>query len=216
MANKKFADALKEACKDFGLTDTAIEGLAEAGSEGLDDNTSAEVLKARVDAYSAIAKLMQGEVTRKISSVSSRKKQSNNSESGNIDHNSEGAGGASEGGDGSGNDVLAMLSAMRADYDKKFEEILSENKSLKASRDKESRKAAIATKAKELGIPASLMKRYSIADDADYEKDLTEYKQELINQQLISESPEAQKASRFDLMKKEAENWAKSLPDAKE
>ena len=38
--NKKLFKALQDKCKDFGLTDKAIEELAESAPEGLSDESS--------------------------------------------------------------------------------------------------------------------------------------------------------------------------------
>ena len=59
--NKKLLKVLQDKCKDFGLTDKAIESLAEQGSDGLNDETSDEDIEKKADSLVPFAKLMQGD-----------------------------------------------------------------------------------------------------------------------------------------------------------
>ena len=63
--NKKLLKVLQDKCKDFGLTDKAIEELAESASEGLNDDSSDEDIEGVADSLIPTAKIIQGEITRK-------------------------------------------------------------------------------------------------------------------------------------------------------
>ena len=97
--------------------------------------------------------------------------------------------------------------------DKQISDLIKENETLKANETKKSRSEQIAAKAKELGIPDFLMKRFSIADDADIEKELTEYAQDLVNNKLMSKDSAHELSSSEEAMRKEAKAWAESLPN---
>lgn len=194
--NKKFRTLLSDKCKDMGLTDKAFDELAEIGSEGLADDASDEDIAAKVDSLVPFAKAMQGEITRK---TRSQKPQSKKPQS-----KSEGD---DEGGDGD----------EAPDWFKPFQEKLTvletENASLKAEKAKTSRQADIATKAKKLGIPNYLMKRVSFADDADLDKELADYKQELVANNLMPKEQAHEIGSTTEAMKAEAKAWAEGLPN---
>ena len=76
-----------------------------------------------------------------------------------------------------------------------------------------STKEEIAAKAKELGIPDFLMKRFSLADDADIDKELTDYKQELVTNSLMSADGADFMSSSEQAAKDDAKKWADSLPN---
>ena len=58
---KKFRKLLSEKCKDMGLTGKALDDLVEiGGAEGLDDDASDEDIAAKVDSLMPYAKAMQG------------------------------------------------------------------------------------------------------------------------------------------------------------
>lgn len=193
---KKFRKLLSEKCKDMGLTDKALDDLAEIGAEGLDDDASDEDIAAKVDSLVPYAKAMQGETTRKTRSPKPQSKKTP----------SEGEG-AEEG----GNDDKAP------EWFKPFQEKLNaletENTALKAEKAKTTRQADIAAKAKKLGIPDYLMKRVSFADDADLDKELADYKQELVTNNLMPAEQAHEMGSTDEAMKAEAKAWAESLPN---
>ena len=62
---KKFRTALSERCKDFGLTDKALDDLTELGIKSLKDDASDEDITKAVDLLVPYAKAIQGEITRK-------------------------------------------------------------------------------------------------------------------------------------------------------
>lgn len=193
---KKFRKLLSEKCKDMGLTGKALDDLVELGAEGLDDDATDDDIAAKVDSLVPFAKAMQGEITRKTHSPKpqSKKPQSH-----------------SEGDDEGGDDDEAP------EWFKPFQEKLAtletENASLKAEKAKITRQTEIAEKAKKLGIPDYLVKRVSFADDADLDKELADYKQELVTNNLMPKEQAHEMGNSKEAMKADAKNWAESLPN---
>lgn len=204
---KKFQQFLSEKIKDMGLSDKAIAELVEIGSSGLADNSSDEDIKAKVDSVVPFAKAMQGEYTRKVQDAKQSLQQPKRNPK-------EGEGGdGDEGKKGGEDEIPAWFKAIQKSYDDKIAALETENSSLKAAKAKEERDGRIAAKAKELGIPEFLMKRVSIADDADFEKELTEYKQELVNNKLMPADQAGEQGTAEQAMKDAAKSWAESLPN---
>lgn len=198
--NKKFYSFLQDKCKDFGLSEKAIEDLAKAGSEGITDDSSDEDIQKRADSLVPYAKLMQAEVTRKAQKVDSQiTKPSTVQNGGGTEVNS-------------GDVIPEWFKKYKAETDSSLEALKKENNSLKAERAKADRASQITSKAKSLGIPDFLMKRVSIADDADIDKELTEYKQELVTNRLMPAEQADLRSSSEQAAKDDAEAWAKSLP----
>lgn len=197
---KKFIKLLSEKCKDMGLTSKALEELSELGSEGLADDASDEDITAKVDLLVPFAKSMQAEITRKTRSQKSKstKPQSN------------GEGG--DEGDG-GDDVPEWFKKQMQSYDSRLQALQDENDALKAEKAKSTRDAEIAAKAKKLGIPEYLMKRVSFAEDADIDKELADYKQELVNNNLVPKEQAHETGTTEAAMKEAAKSWAESLPN---
>lgn len=197
---KKFIKLLSEKCKDMGLTSKALEELSELGSEGLADDASDEDITAKVDLLVPFAKSMQAEITRKTRSQKSKstKPQSN------------GEGG--DEGDG-GDDVPEWFKKQMQSYDSRLQALQDENDALKAEKAKSTRDAEIAAKAKKLGIPEYLMKRVSFAEDADIDKELADYKQELVNNNLVPKEQAHETGATEAAMKEAAKSWAESLPN---
>ncbi len=186
----------------MGLTEKALGELVELGSEGLSDDASDEDIVKKVDSLVPFAKAMQAEITRKTQKKQSTTKQSTEEEEGNGEGDNKG-----------GNDVPEWFKTEMQKRDKQISDLIKENETLKANETKKSRSEQIAAKAKELGIPDFLMKRFSIADDADIEKELTEYAQDLVNNKLMSKDSAHELSSSEEAMRKEAKAWAESLPN---
>lgn len=191
---KKFLTALSLKCKDFGLTEKALDELAELGSKGLKDDATDEDINNAVDLLVPYAKAMQGEITRKTSKKPQSTTQSNDE------------------GNGEGDDDKAPK--WFAPYKEKMDALETENAALKAKEKANERASLISEKAKKLGIPDYLMKRVSFADDADIDKELEEYKQELVSNNLVPKEQANEKGTKEEAMKAAADAWAKSLPDA--
>ncbi|MBR0292522.1 MAG: hypothetical protein IJQ79_10390 [Bacteroidales bacterium] len=204
---KKFTQFLSEKIKDMGLSDKAVAELVELGSAGLADNASDDDIKAKVDSVVPFAKAMQGEFTRKVQEAKQSLQQPKRNPK-------EGEGGdGDEGKGGNGDEIPGWFKAIQKGYDDKIAALETENSTLKAAKAKEEREGKIAAKAKELGIPEFLMKHISLADDADFEKELTEYKQELVNNKLMPADQAGEQGTAEQAMKDAAKSWAESLPN---
>lgn len=193
--NKKLLTVLQAKCKDFGLSEKAIEDLATSGSEGLTDETSDEDIEKKADSLVPYAKLMQAEVTRKAQNKKPVEKPAEAPKGGNSEEEPE------------------WFKTYKAEQEKQLKELKDENAAMKLEKSKAERGAAIAAKAKELGIPDSLMKHISLADDADIEKELTEYKQELVTNSLMPADKADIISSSDEAAKDDAKRWANQLPD---
>lgn len=198
---KKLLTLLTGKCKDMGLTEKALGELVELGSEGLSDDASDEDIAKKVDSLVPYAKAMQAEITRKT-----KKKQSTTKQS------TEDGEGEGEGEYKGGNDVPEWFKTEMQKRDKQISDLIKENETLKSNETKKSHSEQIAAKAKELGIPDFLMKRFSIADDADIEKELTEYAQDLVNNKLMPKDGAHELSSSEEAMRNDAKAWAESLP----
>ena len=193
--NKKLLTVLQAKCKDFGLSEKAIEDLATSGSEGLTDETSDEDIEKKADSLVPYAKLMQAEVTRKAQNKKPVEKPAEAPKGGNSEEEPE------------------WFKTYKTEQEKQLKELKDENAAMKLEKSKAERGAAIAAKAKELGIPDFLMKHISLADDADIEKELTEYKQELVTNSLMPADKADIISSSDEAAKDDAKRWANQLPD---
>lgn len=196
--NTKLFEVLKTKCKSFGLTKKALEELTELGSSELTDESTDEEIAAKADLLVPYAKAMQGEITRKTRK-SSAKKQSED----------EG-----DGEDESDTDMPAWFKTYQQSNDARIAALEQENTTLKAEKAATERATTIADKAKKLGIPEFMVKRLHIADDADIDAELTNFKQELVNNSLMPKG-QAHEAGKVDLTqaKEDAKTWAAGLSD---
>lgn len=196
--NTKLFEVLKTKCKSFGLTKKALEELTELGSSELTDESTDEEIAAKADLLVPYAKAMQGEITRKTRK-SSTKKQSED----------EG-----DGEDESDTDAPAWFKQYQQSNDARIAALEQENSTLKAEKAATERATTIADKAKKLGIPEFMVKRLHIADDADIDAELTNFKQELVNNSLMPKG-QVHEAGKVDLTqaKEDAKSWAAGLPD---
>lgn len=192
---KKFRTALSERCKDFGLTEKALDDLTELGIKSLKDDASDEDITKAVDLLVPYAKAIQGEITRKTRKTTQS-----------TEKPSEGEGKGE--GEKSGEEMPEWAKGFQA----KLDALEKENATLKAEKTKTERAALIAEKAKKLGIPDYLMKRVSFAEDADLDKELADYKQELVTNNLMPKDATSEKGSKDEAMKADAKSWAESLP----
>ena len=189
--NKKLLEKLQDKCKDFGLSEKAIEDLAELGSDGLTDETSDEDIEKKADSLVPTAKLLQAEVTRKAQKRTTTPPKT-------VENSDE---------------EPDWFKNYKEQQEKLMQELRNENAAMKAEKSKAERGAAIAAKAKELGIPDLMMKHFSIADDADIEKVLTEYKQDLITSKLMPAEKADILSSSEQAVKDDAKAWANALPN---
>lgn len=198
--NTKLFEVLKTKCKSFGLTKKALEELTELGSSELTDESTDEEIAAKADLLVPYAKAMQGEITRKTRK-SSTKKQSED----------EG-----DGEDESDTEMPVWFKQYQQSNDQRIAALEKENNDLKAEKAATERATTIADKAKKLGIPEFMVKRIigSIAEDADVDAELANFKQELVNNSLMPKG-QAHEAGKIDLTqaKEDAKSWAAGLPD---
>lgn len=199
--DKRLLTALQAKCKDFGLSKNAIEDLCKTGSEGITDETSKEDIEKKADSLVPYAKLMQAEVTRKA--------QKSNTDKTDTTPDKDGQGGK----DKKGDDIPDWFKAYKDETDKKLSNLQQENETLKSEKSKSERSAIIHSTAKRLGIPDFLMKHYSIADDADVEKELTAFKQDLVTEKLMPAEQADITSSSEQAAKDDAKAWAQSLPN---
>lgn len=202
--NNKLRKTISELCKDMGLTDKALDELAELGSQGLTDTSTDEDVKKAADLLEPYAKAMQGEITRKTRqhNQSGKSKKKGKTDEGDDDDDDD----ANEG-------IAALIREQLKPLKDEIDALKGENDNLKAEKAKGERNALIAAKAKELGIPDYLLKRIAIADDEDYANALSEFKQDLVNNNLMPKDAASVTAGTDDQMKAAAKSWAKSLPD---
>lgn len=198
--NTRLRKTISELCKDMGLTEKALDELAEIGSQGLTDTSTEEEIKKAADSLVPYAKLMQGEITRKTSKRNQTPKPKKKDD-------------GDEGDDDEKEGLSALIREQLAPFREEIDALKAENASLKVEKAKGERNALIAAKAKELGIPDYLMKRVAIADDADIAKELADFKQDLVNNNLMPKDAARVTAGTDDQMKAAAKSWAESLPD---
>lgn len=198
--DKRLLTALQAKCKDFGLSKKAIDDLAETGSEGITDDTSQEDIEKKADSLVPFAKLMQAEVTRKAQKSNADKTEPNPDKDG-------------QDGKGQGDEIPDWFKAYKDETDKKLSTLQQENETLKSEKSKSERSALIHSTAKRLGIPDFLMKHYSIADDADVEKELKAFKQDLVTEKLMPADEADITSSSEQAAKDDAKAWAQSLPN---
>ncbi len=196
----KLRKNLSELCKDMGLTDKALDELAEIGAQGLDENASDEDVKKKADSLVPYAKMMQGEITRKMRKTNHNQPPKSESEGGDE-------------GDDDKDGIAAIIAAQLAPFQEQLNKLQSENDALKAERAKNERTALIAAEAKKLDIPDYLIKRLAIADDADVSKELAAFKQELVNNNLMPKGAASETGKTEDQMRADAKAWAESLPN---
>ncbi len=196
---KKLLAALTAKCKQYGLTPKAIEELVEIGASDLTEEATDDEIAAKVDSLVPYAKAMQGEITRK-----SRKKSSTKPSKDEGD-------GEEEDGEPGEDDEPAWMKK----FNERLESLETENKTLKEEKAKTERASLIADKAKKLGIPDYLVKRMSFAEDADLDKELSDFKQELVNNNLMPKDRSHELGTSEEEAKAAAEAWAQTLPDKK-
>lgn len=164
--HKKLFELLKDKCQDMGLSEKAIQEIATAGSDGLTDESSDEDIATKVNLILPFPKAMQGEGTRWAQKIKEQKQ----TETDKLTKELE---------------VL-----VEKKYGKRLEELEKENETLSKEKEFSTRKASIDQLISELKIPAVHAKRLHFPDDLsldDVKKELTDYKQELITERLMTE-----------------------------
>lgn len=215
--NKKLFKVLQDKCKDFGLTDKAIEELAKLASEGLTEESSDEDIEKKADSVVPYAKAMQGEVTRKSQKPNPKTKTKQSTKKEGEDEEED-----DEEDDVDDNKMPKWFKAYRKKNDDAIAALQRDNDALKAEKTKSERKSHVAELAKKAGVSEKMMEAqlalheaYDEGDDDAVNKALATIKQVAVNENL----PDADHASILSTseqaMKDDAEAWAKSMPDAK-
>ena len=185
--NKKLLTAVQAKCKDMGLTPKAIEDLVQTGSEGLTDESSDEDIENEANRLQPFAKMMQSEGTRWAQKVQPDDKKND------------------KGGKKSDNEnEPSWFADFKKANEKRLEDLETENTTLKNEKAVTERGAVIKAKATELNIPDYLMKRFKIADNEDINKELTDFKQDLVTNKLIPEDSGGIKSTSEDAQKEAA------------
>lgn len=197
----KLLEAVKAKCKPFGLTKKALEELVEIGASDLTDDASDDDIAAKADSLVPYAKAMQGEITRKTKKPSAKPsaKSSDDEDDGEGD------------GEGDGKEAPAWAKKMT----ERLDALEEENTKLKAEKAANERAAQIASVAKKHGIPDFMVKHLHFADDADIEAEMSNFKQELVNNSLAPKSLTHETGNDLAAAKEDAKAWAASLPDNK-
>lgn len=201
---KKLRKVLSEKCKDFGLTEKGLDDLVEIGLADLTDDSTDEEIASKADSLVPFAKAMQGEITRKTQKPKPSAKQSTENEE--DDETGEGKGEGKK-----NNEVPDWFKG----YQKKLDDLEKENEILKAEKAAKDRAVIIAEKAKKLKIPEFLLAGRTFKEDADIDKELEEFKQQLVNHNLMPKGQTHESATSKEQMTAEEEAWAKGLPDKK-
>jgi ABC-type phosphate transport system auxiliary subunit len=200
---EKIKAKLQDAVKDYGLSEEAIESLVSAASKGLKDDASDEDITKAVNTFAEIGKAMQGETTRKVQAA----KKQFEEDSKKLEDETKGKK------EDPSKDMPDSFKTWKAEIEKTIKTLQDENAALKSEKKSADRASEIAGIAKELGIPDYLMKNYAIADDADARKQLTEFKQDLVNNKLLPKDAGGNKITEDAAIAQEAEDWVKNLPE---
>ena len=214
--NKKLLKVLQDKCKDFGLTDKAIEELAKLASDGLTDESSDEDIEKKADSVVPYAKAMQGEITRKSQKTNPKTTKTKQSKKEGEDEDDE---------DEDGEDfenAPKWFKAYKKQNDAAVAKLQEENEALKAEKAKGERKSHIEELAKKAGVSPKMMEAqialheaYDEGDDEAINKALATIKQVSVNESLPNEDNASILSTSEQAMKDDADAWAKSLPDAK-
>lgn len=214
--NKKLLKVLQDKCKDFGLTDKAIEELAESASEGLSEESSDEEIEEKANSLVPYAKMMQGEITRKSRKPIHKTTKPKTSKKEDEEEDVE------EEDDDELENAPKWFKAFKKQNDATIAKLKEENATLKAERTKGERKSHIAELAKKAGVSEKMMEAqialheaYDEGDDEAINRALANIKQVSVNENLPSEDTASILSSSEQAMKDDAEAWAKSQPDAK-
>ena len=196
--NEKFKTLMASKVKDFGLSSKVIDELTEQFGKDIDDNTTDEDINKQADFAASIAKMMQGEVTRKVQA-----RQKPSPEPQNIQQQT------GEGDNG--------VPSWFLDYQKKNDErvgaLVAENNAFKAKEAAAARAALISVKAKEKGIPEYLSARLNIGETDNVDEYLDAFKQELVNNSLLPKGSADGAVIKTDDITQAVKNYVSGLAD---
>lgn len=169
---KKLLELLTAKCKDMGLSEAAIQQIADIASNGLDDSATDDVLEERAKQYEPILKAMQSEATRWAQK---------NKPNPNPDPNPNPAPKPKP---NEAEPWRAAIEEMQTKYTTQLEEQSKTIATLQAQIQTGERKAVIAAEMKRLGLTDADMEFVHIPDDAKVGEYLGKYKQSLVDRGL--------------------------------
>lgn len=215
--NKKLLKVLQDKCKDFGLTDKAIEELAKLASEGLTEDSSDEDIEKKADSVVPYAKAMQGEITRKSQKTNPKTTKTKSSKKEGEEEDDE-----DEDEDEELTNAPKWFKAYKKQNDAAIKKLQDENDALRAEKSKGERKSHFEELAKKAGVSPKMMEAqlalheaYAEGDDETINKALAAIKQVSVNENLPSQDNASILSTSEQAMKDDADAWAKGLPDAK-
>lgn len=213
--NKKLLKVLQDKCKDFGLTDKAIEELAKLASDGLTDESSDEDIEKKADSVVPYAKAMQGEITRKSQKANPKTTKTKQSKKEGEDEDDE------DENDEDFENAPKWFKAYKKQNDAAVAKLQEENEALKAEKAKSERKSHIEEQAKKAGITPKELEAvlgftdvYAEGDDETVIKALAAIKQVSVNENLPSQDSASILSTSEQAMKDETDVWIKNFPDA--
>lgn len=203
----KLLEQLQTRVKDMGLTAKGVDDLVAVGVKQLTNESTDEDVAKVADSLASFGKIMQGEITRKTRPTQSQQPKSEKKE----EQAAEGE--ISQTNSAAATDAIAKLSEQYEKLASQLQKMQAENETLKAEQAATERTAHIQAKAAELGIPDYLVARLSLGDGADVDKELTEFKQELVAHNLVPKEAAQEVGRATDALKDDAKSWAAKLPN---
>lgn len=205
----KLLEQLQTRVKDMGLTAKGVDDLVAVGVKQLTNESTDEDVAKVADSLASFGKIMQGEITRKTRPTQSQQPKSEKKE----EQAAEGEISQSQTNSAAATDAIAKLSEQYEKLASQLQKMQAENETLKAEQAATERAAHIQAKAAELGIPNYLVARLSLGDGADVDKELTEFKQELVAHNLVPKEAAQEVGRATDALKDDAKSWAAKLPN---
>ena len=203
----KLLEQLQTRVKDMGLTAKGVDDLVAVGVKQLTNESTDEDVAKIADSLASFGRIMQGEITRKTRPTQSQQPKSEKKE----EQAAEGE--VSQMNSAAATDAIAKLSEQYEKLASQLQKMQAENETLKAEQAATERAAHIQAKAAELGIPDYLVARLSLGDNADVDKELTEFKQELVAHNLVPKEAAQEVGHATDALKDDAKSWAAKLPN---
>jgi len=194
---EKILAALKTKFKNLGFGDKAFDGVATFLAITVTEETAIETAIGGVE---PLLKSFQGDADKRVTDAIAKLKAEKDQDKGADPEKKTEP-------EKTDPNEPAWFTAYKQEQKTSMEALKLETETFKANKAKEDRASAIKAKAKELGISENLVKRLNIADDADIDTELTEYKQELVNSGVQIDVP----ASSGGV--KEGEAFAKSIAE---
>ncbi|MCD7721006.1 MAG: hypothetical protein LUI09_02125 [Prevotellaceae bacterium] len=210
MKKKDFKDAFVAKAKDCGLTDKAVQELAERGAASIGDDATDEQVQAQVDFFTDIAKSMQSEVTRKLQEQKNTLTKQAQTTPPDDKDGDDGAGKGSPQGE-----IAALIKQMQEQMRQMQEQSQRQAKEFAEAQ----RQRIVGAAAKKAGISDEMLKLFDtskVTNEREADELFTQVRQTLINEGLPSkQSGFTVNVGSDKALEAAAEEFAKTLPDAK-